>query len=205
MGIQLVTPVSLEPITMAEAKANANDDGTENDAWLWPLLISAARARAEQYMEAAIMRRTITQTVDAFPEAEIEFEVLPAWNKMDAATVACPLAVTAVQYVDAAGTTQTLAASAYTLDKAKWPFWLLPAVSTEWPATREQADAVLITVQLGYATQAEVPAAIRHWMLATTAFLFAQREAFVIGGSRVGEIPNRYIDAALDPYRQWKV
>lgn len=206
MGIRLITAATLEPITVAEAKANANDDGTENDAVLWPLLIAAARERAEQYMGAVIMQRDLEQTLDAFPDAEIEIDTPPAWNKMHGGlgAVACPLSVIQLQYVDAAGTTQTLAGSEYRLDESVWPFYVLPAVDTAWPATRDQANAVLLRYRAGYDAQAKVPPAVRGWLLMTTAFLFANREAMVVDG-RVAEIPNRFVDAALDPYRLWRV
>jgi uncharacterized phiE125 gp8 family phage protein len=209
MGIRLITAATLEPVTVAEAKANAADDGTENDAVLWPMLIAAARERAEQYMGAAIMQRTLEQTLDRFPlpsEADTGFEVLPAWNKHHTGpgAVACPLLVSQVQYVDTAGTTQTLAGASYMVDETVWPFWLLPAVDTEWPSTREQANAVTIRYVVGYDAQNKVPPGIRGWMLVTTAFLYAQREAMVLDG-KVAEIPNRYVDAALDPYRQFKL
>ena len=209
MGTRLITAATLEPITVAEAKANAADDLTVNDAVLWPMLIAAARERAEQYMGAAIMQRTLEQTYDRFAlsgEADAGFDVIPAWNKHHTGpgAVACPLTVNQVQYVDEAGTTQTLAGASYTLDETVWPFWLLPAVDTEWPATRAQANAVTVRYTVGYDAQAKVPPGIRGWLLMTTAFLFAQREAMVLDG-KVAEIPNQYVDAALVPYRQFKL
>ena len=107
-------------------------------------------------------------------------------------------------YVDDAGATQTLSGSAYTLETSIWPFYVLPAYLTDWPDTRDQANAVTVRYTLGYDATTKVPGDIRGWLLMTVAFLFAQREAMVVDG-RVSEIPNRYTDSMLDPYRVFRV
>lgn len=205
MGIQLITAATLEPITVAEAKLQCQIDTSDFDTLL-PLLIAAARQKAENYMDAAIMQRTVEMTLDAFPEAEIRLEQPVAWNKLHGGlgAVACPVSITSVNYVDTAGATQTLAGSAYSLDLSVWPFYLLPAVDTEWPDTRDQANAVTIRYQLGYDATSKVPADIRAWLLMTVDFMFANRESMVLDG-KVAEIPNRWTDALLDPYRVFEV
>ena len=45
---------------------------------------------------------------------------------------------------------------------------------------------------------------MKAWILLTAAFIYAQREAMVLGG-KVAEIPNRWVDSLLDPYRVFKV
>lgn len=201
MGLKVFTPAAIEPITLAEAKLQCQIDTTDWDTLL-PLLIAAARAKAENYMGAAIMQRTLDQTLDAFPDAEIALEQPPAWN--NTVPLACPLSISSITYVDDAGTTQTLAGAAYTLDTSIWPFYVLPAFDTEWPSTRDQANAVTVRYVLGYSSQAAVPGDIRGWLLMTVAFLFAQRESIMMDG-RVSEIPSRWTDAMLDPYRVFRV
>lgn len=205
MGLNIVTAPTLEPITLAEAKAHCRVDTSDDDALLG-VLIQAARAKAEGMMHAAIMQRTVDQTLDAFPEAEIEIALPPAcngkgWNP--GAAVAAPLAVTSIGYVDTAGAAQTLLNTTYTLDTSSWPYWVLPAVDTEWPATRAQANAVTLRYTTGYDAVAKVPGDIRAWLLLTVAFLYANREALVLGG-RVEEIPGRFTDSLLDPYTVWR-
>ena len=76
---------------------------------------------------------------DAFPDAEIELLKPPVTS------------VNSVTYVDAAGATQTLPGASYSLDAATFPGWLLPAYGTEWPETRDRANAVTIRFTTGYA------------------------------------------------------
>lgn len=191
MGLKLYAPPSVEPITLDQLKAQCRVDTTDDNAVL-TLAIAAARAKAENYTGTAIISQIWEQTLDAFPEAEIELLKPPVTE------------ITSVTYVDADGATQTLAGSAYALDASTFPGWLLPAYDTSWPDTRDQANAVTIRYATGYADAASVPGDMRAWLLMTAAFIYAQREVMVLGG-KVAEIPSRFCDSLLDPYRVFKV
>lgn len=191
MGLKLFTPPASEPITLAELKAQCRVDTTDEDTLLG-LLIQAARAKAENYIGGSLITQTWEQTLDAFPEAEVELLRPPV------------TAITSVTYVDALGVTQTLSNTLYTLDASTFPGWLLPAFDTPWPDTRDQANAVTIRYASGYANAAAIPGDVRAWLLMTAAFLYTQREVMVLGG-KVAEIPSRFIDSLLDPYRVFKV
>ena len=71
MGLKLITAAGSEPITLAQLKAQCRVDTSDDDAVL-TLAIAAARAKAENYTGTAIISQTWEQTLDAFPEAEIE-------------------------------------------------------------------------------------------------------------------------------------
>lgn len=216
MGLKVIVAATLDPVSLAEVKLQTK--ALDDDDTLLGLIIKAATDKAEQYMGAAIMQRTLDQTLDAFPgnvaalgwsssagltsSAEIELAQPPAWN--DKVPQPVPLSITSVSYVDVNGVAQTLAGSQYTLDDSNWPFWLLPAFNVDWPDTRDQANAVTIRYQLGYDSPAKVPGGIRAWLLMTAAFLWANREAVDVEG-KMAEIPSRFIDSLLDPYRVFKV
>lgn len=191
MGLKLINVASSEPITLPQLKAQCRVDTSDDDAVL-TLAIAAARAKAENYTGTAIISQVWDQTLDAFPEAEIELLKPPVTS------------INSVTYVDADGATQTLANGAYSLDNATFPGWLLPAYGTDWPETRDQANAVTIRYTTGYADTAAVPGDMRAWLLMTAAFIYAQREVMVLGG-KVAEIPSRFCDSLLDPYRVFKV
>lgn len=191
MGLKLFTAPSTEPITLAQLKAQCRVDTNDEDAVL-TLAIAAARAKAENYTGTALISQVWDQTLDAFPCAEIELLKPPVTT------------INEVTYVDEAGAVQTLSNSAYTLDASTFPGWLLPAFGTDWPATRDQANAVKIRFTAGYADANAVPADIRAWLLLTAAFIYAQREVMVLGG-KIAEIPGRWCDSLLDPYRVFKV
>lgn len=194
MGLKLVTAAATEPITLAQLKAQCRVDTTDDDAVL-TLAIAAARAKAENYTGAAIISQIWEQTLDAFPEAEIELLKPPVTG------------ITSVSYVDTTGATQTITSSNYTLEQNQTggvTGFLLPAYGYSWPDTRDQANAVTIRYTAGYADATAVPGDMRAWLLMTAAFIYAQREVMVLGG-KVAEIPSRFCDSLLDPYRVFKV
>lgn len=191
MGLKLINAAGTEPVTLAQLKAQCRIDTSDDDAVL-TLAIAAARAKAENYTGTAIVTQTWDQTLDAFPDAEIELLKPPVTS------------IASVSYVDTAGANQVLASSNYRLDDSTYPGWLLPAFNVSWPATQDQANAVTIRYVTGYANEAEVPGDMKAWILLTAAFIYAQREAMVLGG-KIAEIPNRFVDSLLDPYRIFKV
>lgn len=191
MGLKLVTAPSVEPITLAELKLQCRIDSNDEDALL-DLIIKAARAKAENYTGTAIVTQVWDQTLDAWPCAEIELLKPPA------------TAITSVTYRDVAGATQTLSNTLYVLDAAQFPGWLLPAYGAAWPATDGSANCITIRYATGYADAASIPGDMRAWLLLTAAFLYAQREVMVMG-ERISEIPQRFVDSLLDPYRVFKV
>lgn len=191
MGLKLITAAVSEPITLAELKLQCRVDTTDEDQLLG-LLIAAARAKAENYTGTALIAQTWDQTLDEFPEAEIELLKPPVTS------------IVSVNYVDPNGATQVLSPTLYTLDAATFPGWLLPAVDTSWPAVQGSANAVTIRCATGYANAAAIPGDMRAWLLMTAAYLYTQREVMVTGG-KVAEIPSRFVDSLLDPYRVFKV
>jgi uncharacterized phiE125 gp8 family phage protein len=201
MGLKLITAPTLEPITLVELKAQSRIDTADEDALLG-IYIAAARAKAESYTGAALMAQTWEQTLDGFPCAAIEILRPAAWSA--SSTAAYPLTLTSITYLDAGGVTQTLSNTLYTTDLGTFPGWVLPKVDTAWPATSGAANSVTLRYSVGYATPAEVPANARAWLLLTAAYLCRQREAMVTA-ERVAEIPARWVDSLIDPYRVFKV
>ncbi len=186
MGLVVVTAPASEPITLEEAKAQCRVDGSDEDALL-QIYIGAARRKAEGLMGRPIIATTFEQTLDAFPAEEIALRA-PASS------------ITSVVYVDTTGAEQTLAAELYALDATNATPWLLPALGTSWPATLDVINAVKVRFVSGWANAGAVPADIKAWLLLTVAYLFGNREA-LDGTGRVQEIPGRFVDSLLDPYR----
>jgi uncharacterized phiE125 gp8 family phage protein len=190
MSLTIISAAAAEPITLAEARAQCRIDGTDEDALL-EIYIAAARGKAEHITGRRLITQTWRQTLDAFPaSSDIRLEVPPVAS------------IAQVQYVDTAGTLQTLAGSAYVLDAATGPAgWLLPADGTSWPSTDDVVNAVRIDIVAGYgAAGSAVPADLRAWLLLTVAYLYAQREAVDATG-KSAEIPSRFVDALLDAHR----
>lgn len=200
MGIKIITAPSSTPISVAEAKANSRVDASDEDSQFarW---IKEAVALAENYMRAAIMQRRVEQTVDAFPDAEVEIELPPAWNSTT--PVAAPIALVSLTYVDSAGATQTVATTDYTIDDTNWPFWMLPAFDFDWPETQGSANDVRVRYDTGYASAADVPEDILGWLLAYVDHKYHHRGAVLANGKTI-ELPTSFF-GQLDPYRVFKV
>lgn len=163
MGIRITVAPTVEPVTLAEAKLHLRVDVADDDA-LITRLISAAREQCEQELDRAVAPQTVQLLLDAFPAGAILLPKGPV------------TAITSVQYVDTAGATQTIGSSNYALDDAQVDAWLLPAYGYDWPATRDEANAVRVTYTAGWAT---CPAAVRQWILLAVGTMYASREADV--------------------------
>lgn len=188
MSLRLITGPAALPVSLDTAKLHLKVQHAADDE-LITLMIKAAAKAAEQKLNRLLMTQTWQLAVDAFPPGEIVLE-RPRVQ-----------AISGITYVDAAGTEQTLGADAYTLDADVLPGWVLPALGTTWPATRDQANAVRVTFVTGYGSDpAAVPEDVRTWLLLQLGALYRNREAFAAGIS-VAELPNRFHDALLDAER----
>lgn len=177
MSLALITAPTVEPVTLAEVKAQCRIDGTAEDTLL-DIYIKAARRQAEHYTGRAFLPQTWELRLDAFPAAEIQLPLPPVAS------------ITSIKYLDTAGVEQTLSGSLYTLDAAAEPGWVLPAAGAAWPDTFEGANAVRVRFVAGYSSAAhDALASVRLWMLLAIATAFRNRETLVIAAT-VEEVPR---------------
>lgn len=172
--IQITEPAS-QPITVDEVKDFGRIDGAEYDAQL-ALIIPGLTSNAEALTGRVFVPRTMELVLDAFPAYEIDL-LLPNVT-----------AIASVKYIDEAGTTQTLADTAYSLDGDSTPCWLLPADGTAWPSARNVANALRVRYTAGFAT---IPRDIKLWLIAKCLEQINQQKA-------------DYADGFLDPYRMYR-
>lgn len=189
MALKLISVSGSEPVTLSQAKlaCRVDADITADDTLL-TLLIKAARSDAEQQLGRAIVTAQYERALDAFPQGGIEL----AWPTVSA--------INSVQYVDAAGTLQTLAPAAYSLDARELPNWCLPAQGTDWPSALDTANAVRVTFTSGWAEGGAVPEDLQAWILMRVATLYKFRET-VAAGVSVAELPRSHGDGLLDKWR----
>lgn len=183
MALRLTVDPATEPVSTAEAKAQMRVVSSADDTLIAALIV-AARQQAENILGRALMQQTWQKTLDEFPDA-IELPYPPIQS------------VTTLDYVEPDGTTVTLAAGSYVVDTASEPGWIVPAYGYDWPDTREQINAVIVTYVTGYADAAAVPQAIKQWILLMVAHYYENREATVPG---VNMTPLPFIGGLLDPY-----
>lgn len=189
---------SVEPVSLAEAKLHLRvDDDITSDDTLISALISAARQKVEIETRRALVTQTQVLKMDRFPSGESAVIELP--NP--------PLqSVSAVQYVDQNGDTQTLAAADYIVDTASEPARITPAYNTFWPLTRAQINAVTVTFVAGYAPgsgsptdyAANVPQALKAAIKLLVGHWYENREA--VGAVNLKPLPMA-VDSLIWNYR----
>ncbi|MBI4800637.1 MAG: hypothetical protein HY794_18255 [Desulfarculus sp.] len=193
MPLVLVTAATVEPVSLAEAQAQARVTDAGDDALLRDM-IKAAREDCENLTGRVMVTSTWDLYLDAFP-AGLGPVVAPA----------SPLqSVSSVTYLDTAGATKTLATpSGYKVDTASLLGRIYLPLGASWPETLAEPNAVKVRLVAGWPLDANgnltTPAALRQWMQRRVASLYEQREDYVVGQS-VAEMPRNFVDSLLAPY-----
>jgi uncharacterized phiE125 gp8 family phage protein len=190
VGLTLVTPPTVEPVSLAEAKAHLRLDDSSDDGLLAGYIL-AARRFAEGYIRGAI----ITQTWDAkydhgwpmvwvrdYCKTRIELPLRPVQS------------VSSVSYVDDNGATQTLSANLYTTHLDRPVPSIDRAYNADWPAVRDVSDAVTVRFVAGYLPE-KVPDEIRTAILLHVESLYDSCEP------EQKERCESCRNALLDPYK----
>jgi len=187
MSLNPIQGPAVEPITLAEARAQCRVDHSAEDALITSLIV-VAREQAEQRLSRALITQTWERVLDAFPVAEIELGMPKQ------------LSVVSVKYIDSQGDEQTLDSAAYSLDAETIPGFLHPAYGTSWPATLCAANAVRVRFTAGFGSAAEaVPNSIKQWMLLHVGHWHCNRSA---SADKKHELLP-YVDSLLDSWRAW--
>jgi uncharacterized phiE125 gp8 family phage protein len=179
-GLRLITPPSIKPLTLTEAKAHLRIDTPDEDT-LITLLIDAATTHVDGptgFLGRALVDQTWDLILDTFPLNEILIPLPPL------------IQVTQVNYDDTAGVQHTLPTDQYTVDNAREPGWILPTAPSAWPATFAGINAVRIRFRAGYvdltnSPPPDVPGDIKAAMLLMLGSLYANREQVVAGQAAV--------------------
>lgn len=166
--MRVITPPTVEPITISDVKAQLGiqADDTGSDAII-SRRITEARQWAEDYMQRALITRTLEIRLNDFPHR--------CGFGSDAIQLPFPdlLTVVSVKYIDLNGTEQTISSADYVVDTYNTIGRVRPVYGVAWPYPRAEENAVRIQYTCGYgATALSVPALIReallllvgHWM-----------------------------------------
>ena len=187
MPLQLITPPSLEPVTLDEAKAHLKVDTADDDA-LIATLITAARARAEWHMGRALVTQSWILWLDCWPGDGVAEIALPPLQ-----------AVSAVTVYARDNTPSVVDASRYFIDTASAPGRVVFDCFTAPTFDLRRRGAVAIAFDAGYGGAADdVPAQIREAILQIAAELYVNR-------GDGPEEPAPIAQAMLAPYRIFKL
>lgn len=227
MGIKLITAPSVEPLTLADAYAQCQVDTTgspptsAHDAF-FNATIPVVRQNAENELGRALVTQTWELWLDDFPRALQDdlardgsfnygyvrrYPRRHNWKQIEVPLP--PLqSVTSIKYLDTTGTEQTLDPTLYVVDTSVEPSKIVPAVGQCWPDVQCQPGAVKVRFVAGYAPtgsppnyRANIPPAIKHWMLLMLANWLRNREASwqQVGSQVAASAP--YVDQLLFPFR----
>ncbi len=183
----LVTGPAVEPVTLAEVKAQARIADTNSDTVL-ALYIQAAREAAERYMNRGLYTQTWKLVLDRFYE-EIQ---LPR---------AAPLqSVTSITYYDTDAVSQTLSSTIYTVDTVSRPGRVVRASDQSWPALQSDrlAGKVTITYVIGWTSTALIPERIKQGIRLYVTGLDRDRD-----GSGAGETSRKAAQSCWDDQVAW--
>ena len=173
-SVRVVTPPAVEPVSLADVKAELGITDASQDARI-TRLIQSARELAEAYTNRAFITRTLELQMDAFPLANV-----PWWDGVQQGSirqfasnrpVALPrppaISIASVRWFDSAGDETTVDADSYYLDNVSEPARLVLVGSFSWPTNARAFAAVSITYDAGYGgTPAHVPGVIRDAIMA---------------------------------------
>ncbi len=171
MGLKLVTPPEVEPVTLDEAKAHLRLDTDADDVYV-SALITAARERVELFLRRALITQAFEYTLDGFATTQVIDLPRPPLQ-----------AVESIQYVDTAGIIQPLSQEHYVVDASSGEIGRVSlAWNRFWPITRSSINNVIIRFTAGYGESAEdVPRVIRQGILIEISNLYENREDIVVG------------------------
>lgn len=181
-----VQPTS-EPITVDEQQTWSRITDEAESAHL-EALIRGARVHVEQYLQRALLTQTLVERYDCFPW-EFELQRAPVQS------------ITSLQYIDVAGTTQTISASDYYSDLVSTPARICPAVNYTWPSTFDRPNAVILTYVAGWTDAESVPQPIKMAISMLVDHWYENRAPYIVGQT-VTEMPMT-VTALLSPYRVW--
>jgi uncharacterized phiE125 gp8 family phage protein len=188
MTLVLTSGPAVEPVTLADAKAQLRIDGTAEDTLIASLILTS-RLHVEAGLGLALNTQGWSYFLDAWPPGpQITLPLLPVQS------------VSAVRLYAEDESVQTVAPETYLLDLDAQRPRLVRRGATVWPAPSRAANGIEIAFTAGYGDDAaDVPAPIRQAILLLTAHWYDHRSPFEVGVV-AAPMPGMVSDL-LAPYR----
>ena len=167
-----------EPITLAEAKAQARVEVSTDDT-----LITALITAGRELIEEMTWRALVTQRWDYY---------LDAWPEGDTIVLPRPplRSIVSFEYIDQAGVTTAISASDYVVDVASEPGRLrLKGTATLPSATLRELNGVQIRFEAGYGAASAVPVRYKQALKLLIGHWYENREAILASGAIPKEVP----------------
>jgi hypothetical protein len=195
---------TLQPITLAEAKAQCRLEIPDDDALIagW---IDAARLRAETLLRSTLLQSSFDWFSDGFPSAANGYfnrfirmmGPNPQWLPNGAAILYLPTrpvsSVESVQFYNPSGVLETVDPSSYFVSTGLGAR-IQPVIGHVWPVTRAQIDSVVVRFTAGNATASSIPESVKAACRLMVAHWYEHREE--IADAQTYPVPNA-VDALL--------
>ena len=183
-----VSDASIEPVTLAEAKAQLRVTDTAEDDYISGL-IKTAREAVEAFTGRALITQSFVLRIDAWPR-----DARRPWVDLPRPPL---IAVTAVKTYGADGVPVVWDPALYAVDLMASPGRLYRNPGSLWPQPGRNPAGIEIAFTTGYGdAPADVPAALRQGLLLQLAHLFENREPAIMAGAAL---------ALLAPFRVVKL
>jgi hypothetical protein len=206
-GLILTSPPSIEPLTLAEAKAFLRVDTTDDDSLITSLIV-AARQFCENYTKRAFITRTYDLWLDQAPNSNSEW-----WDGVRDGALSClysmpskislPMppfkSLTSITTYDLSDASSSFDITNLISDTASVPGRIILKYGQIWPSNLRYAQCMDIRYTAGYGDAAsDVPNALIQAIKIMTAHMYENRTPFDLG--RAAEVPLS-IESLLTPYR----
>jgi len=192
-SLELITPPSVKPITLAEARDHLRVTTTDEDSYI-QLVIDAATDYYERLTWLQLITATYDFFLDEFPTGDTPIELpRPPFQS-----------ITSIKFVDEDGNTQTLATSKFEVDTSVLPGKVRPVNGEFYPSTKDQFKAVTITFKAGYGdSSAEIPSGILQTLKLLISFLYDHRDFVIPQREKGHDIPMGIINM-IQQHSVWR-
>lgn len=207
-SLELVTPATLDPVTVDEMKAHARLDEVGEGAEFMSAMISAATAAVQEYTRRALLTETWRLTLDRWPGSATDDWWTGVrdgiWAQYEGSSVlirkAPFVAVSSVKTVAEDGTETTWSSDNWYATTESGFGRLAKRTGQTWPlivTPVRQVGGIRITFTAGYGAEPQsVPSPIRHAIKMLAAHYYENRE---LAGSSA-ELPLT-VSSLISKYR----
>ena len=194
MSYTVITPATLEALTVQEVKDYLRVDSDAEDTLLG-VLIKASTEMAESYLGRFLLTTVIEEFYDFFPVYKTGVDPFRGDRNIIYLSRGPVQAVASVKYIDGNGDEITVNASDYRTDLVSEPSRIFPEHG--WYGTKDTVNAVIIRYTCGYTQASDVPANIKMAMLLMIGEMYEKRM------DTVHRLPTAS-EYLLNPYRVFR-
>lgn len=194
MSYTVITPATLEALTVQEVKDYLRVDSDAEDTLLG-VLIKASTEMAESYLGRFLLTTVIEEFYDFFPVYKTGVDPFHGDRNIIYLSRGPVQAVASVKYIDGNGDEITVNASDYRTDLVSEPSRIYPEYG--WYGTKDTVNAVIIRYTCGYTQASDVPANIKMAMLLMIGEMYEKRM------DSVHRLPTAS-EFLLNPYRVFR-